>query len=663
MCYIVTKNIEEKDVITVIIMQAQQVGRTFDGNDLFTGINLEVQTGSRVGLVGPNGIGKTTLLEILAGINPPDYGQVTTSKNMSIGYLAQDSGLDSNRTIFAEMLTIFEPLIAMEKHMHDLEAQIADPKLAEDQQQYDQVMRQYDQIQHDFQAQNGYGYQAEIRSVLHGFQFDDTTYDKPIGNLSGGERSRLALAKLLLEHHDLIILDEPTNHLDIDTLTWLEGYLKTYSGAILTVSHDQYFLDHVVTELYELTPFKSIHYKTNYSGYLKQKADNLALAWKAYEKQQEEIHKLQDFVDKNIVRASSTKQAQARRKQLEKMDVLAKPQGREKTVHFRFTPETTSGNEVLKVHDATVGYEADEPMAGPINFQVNKGDRIAIIGQNGVGKSTLLKSVLGQIPFLKGQAQFGTNVTTGYYDQDQHQLHWNKSVLDEIWDDHPTMPEQAVRSALAAFLFDANDITKTVADLSGGQKARLELTKLSLKHDNFLVLDEPTNHLDINSKEVLESALADFEGTVLFVSHDRYFINELATSIVEIEPTGGTMFLGNWDYYQEKLLEKEAERAEAQAAAQPETVEAPTAAKNYQQSKDQQRAQRKLEREVAKLEADMESLDQQVSDLQEQMTAPDVLSDYVKMQELQTKLDALNQKASEAEDAWEQASLQLEAFE
>lgn len=646
----------------MIIMQAQQVGRTFDGNDLFTGINLEIQTGSRVGLVGPNGIGKTTLLEILAGINPPDYGQVTTSKNISIGYLAQDSGLDSNRTIFAEMLTIFEPLIAMEKRMHALEAQIADPDLAQDPEQYEQVMRQYDQIQHDFQAQNGYGYHAEIRSVLHGFQFDDTTYDKPIGNLSGGERSRLALAKLLLEHHDLIILDEPTNHLDIETLTWLEGYLKTYPGAILTVSHDQYFLDHVVSELYELTPSKSIHYKTNYSGYLKQKADNLALAWKAYEKQQEEIHKLQDFVDKNIVRASSTKQAQARRKQLEKMDVLPKPQGREKTVHFRFTPETTSGNKVLKVQNATVGYEPDAPMAGPINFQVNKGDRIAVIGQNGVGKSTLLKSILGQIPFLAGQAQFGTNVTTGYYDQDQHQLHWNKTVLDEIWDDHPTMPEQAVRSALAAFLFDADDISKTVADLSGGQKARLELTKLSLKHDNFLVLDEPTNHLDINSKEVLESALADFAGTVLFVSHDRYFINELATSIVEIEPTGGTMFLGNWDYYQEKLVEKQAQEAQA-AAAQPEADVAPTAAKNYQQSKEQQRAQRKLEREVEKLESDMESLEAKVSAVQEQMTAPEVLSDYVKMQTLQTKLDELNQQASAAEDAWEEASLKLEEFE
>lgn len=645
----------------MIIMQAQQVGRSFDGSDLFTGINLEVQTGGRVGLVGPNGIGKTTLLEILAGLNPPDYGQVTTTKNMSIGYLAQDSGLDSHRTIFAEMLTIFAPLIAMEKRMHALEAQIADPKLAQDADAYAQTMAQYDQIQHDFQDQNGYGYQAEIRSVLHGFQFDESTYEKSIGTLSGGERSRLALAKLLLEHHDLIILDEPTNHLDIETLAWLEGYLKTYQGAILTVSHDQYFLDHVVQEIYELSPTKATHYKTNYSGYLKQKAENQALAWKAYEKQQEEIHKLQDFVDKNIVRASSTKQAQARRKQLEKMDVLERPQGREKTVHFQFTPETTSGNEVLHVQNVTVGYAPDQPMAGPIDFQVNKGDRIAIIGPNGVGKSTLLKSILGQIPFLAGSARFGTNVTTGYYDQDQHQLHWHKTVLAEIWDDHPTMAEKDVRAALAAFLFDADDIQKTVADLSGGQKARLELTKLSLKHDNFLILDEPTNHLDINSKEVLEAALADFSGTVLFVSHDRYFINQLATTIVSIEPDGGTVYLGNWDYYQEKLAEKLAEKAQ-QAGIDPDADAPSQAAVDYHQSKEAQRAQRKLARTVAQLETEMEQLEQQTAAIQEQMAAPDVLSDYVKMQALQQQLDALAEKTQATEDAWEEASLKLEDY-
>lgn len=643
-------------------MQAQQVGRTFDGNDLFQNINLEIQTNARIGLVGPNGIGKTTLLEILTGINPPDSGQVTTTKNMSFGYLAQDSGLDSNRTIFAEMLTVFAKQIAMEKLMHELEDQIADPTLAQDQAKYDQVMQQYDQLQHDFADQNGYDYRAEIRSVLHGFQFGEDTYEMPIQNLSGGERSRLALAKLLLEHHDLIILDEPTNHLDIETLDWLEGYLRGYDGAILTVSHDQYFLDHVVTEIYELTPTKAMHYKTNYSGYLKQKAANQAIAWKAYNKQQEEIAKLQDFVDKNIVRASTTKQAQARRKQLEKMVRLPKPAGAEKTVHFRFTPDATSGNEVLKVENATIGYEPNAPMAGPINFQVNKGDRIAIIGPNGVGKSTLLKSILGQIPFIQGGVQVGTNVTTGYYDQDQHQLHWHKTVLAEIWDDHPTMLEKDVRAALAAFLFNADDVEKTVADLSGGQKARLELTKLALKHDNFLILDEPTNHLDINSKEVLESALADFAGTVLFVSHDRYFINELATSIVAIHPDGGHLYLGNWDYYQDKRAEELAVADEA-AAATPTTPAPKTAAVAYQQSKDEQRQQRKLEREVAGLETKMNDLDDQAQKIQEQMTAPAVLKDYVKMQALQEQLDAVNAASKEAEDAWTDASLALEEMQ
>lgn len=643
----------------MIIMQAQQVGRSFDGNQLFQNISLEVQTNARIGLVGPNGVGKTTLLEILANLNPPDEGQVTVSKNMSIGYLAQDSGLSSSNSIFTEMLTIFAPLMQLEQRMHDLEQQIGDPSLLADPERSEQVMAQYDQVQHDFAEQNGYGYRTEIRSVLHGFKFDEEVYDMPVANLSGGERSRLALAKLLLEHHDLIILDEPTNHLDIETLAWLEGYLKTYRGAILTVSHDQYFLDHVVTEIYELTTSKAVHYKTDYTGYLKQKADNRALAWKAYQKQQEEIKKLQDFVDKNIVRASSTKQAQARRKQLEKMELLDKPEGPEKTVRFRFEADTTSGSEVLQVRDAAVGYEDGPVMASPIHFDVNKNDRIAIIGPNGVGKSTLLKSILGQIPFKAGNARFGANVEVGYYDQDQHQLHWNKQVINEIWDDHPTMPEQAVRSALAAFLFDADDIQKTVADLSGGQKARLELTKLSLNHDNFLILDEPTNHLDINSKEVLEEALQSFNGTVLFVSHDRYFINQLATGIVAVEPSGSRTYLGNWDYYQEKRAEELAMLAEAEAKTEPEPTTT-QAAVDYKQSKEDQRKQRKLQREVDALEAQLTTLSEQAEALEHQMADPAILSDYVKMGELQTQLEAVNTEIAETEDQWETASLALE---
>jgi len=643
----------------VIILQAQQVGRSFNGNELFANVNLEIQNGARIGLVGPNGIGKTTLLEILTGIAPPDAGQVTTMKNLSIGYLAQNSGLDSDKTIFKEMLTVFAPLQAMARQIHDLEVKLGDPQLIADKEAFAATMKQYDQLQHDFNEQNGYGYEAEIRSVLHGFQFGETTYDKPVGTLSGGERSRLALAKLLLEKHDLIILDEPTNHLDIETLSWLEGYLKTYPGAILTVSHDQYFLDHVVTEIYELDHHHATHYKTNYSGYLKQKADRQAQAWKAYNKQQEEIAKLQDFVDKNIVRASTTKQAQARRKQLEKMDVLEKPAGDNKTVHFNFTPTRPSGNEVLKVQQATVGYEPDKPMAGPIDFQVNKFDRIAIIGPNGVGKSTLLKSVLGKIPFLKGDAKFGANVDVGYYDQEIQQLNPKNTVIDEIWDDHPMMPEKDVRSVLAAFLFLADDIQKPVSALSGGQKARLELTKLALKHDNFLVLDEPTNHLDINSKEVLEQALKDFSGTVLFVSHDRYFINELATNVVAIAPTGSTTYLGNWDYYQEKLTETQAEAAAA-AAAQPTAKTETAGATSYQQSKEDARAERKLQREVDDLEQQLQDLSQQEAKIQKAMTAPDVLSDYVKMQTLQTELETVQKQTAKVEDAWEEKGIQLE---
>ena len=564
-----------------------------------------------------------------------------------------------HKTIFKEMLTVFAPLQAMARQIHDLEVKLGDPQLIADKEAFAATMKQYDQLQHDFNEQNGYGYEAEIRSVLHGFQFGETTYDKPVGTLSGGERSRLALAKLLLEKHDLIILDEPTNHLDIETLSWLEGYLKTYPGAILTVSHDQYFLDHVVTEIYELDHHHATHYKTNYSGYLKQKADRQAQAWKAYNKQQEEIAKLQDFVDKNIVRASTTKQAQARRKQLEKMDVLEKPAGDNKTVHFNFTPTRPSGNEVLKVEQATVGYEPDKPMAGPIDFQVNKFDRIAIIGPNGVGKSTLLKSVLGKIPFLKGDAKFGANVDVGYYDQEIQQLNPKNTVIDEIWDDHPMMPEKDVRSVLAAFLFLADDIQKPVSALSGGQKARLELTKLALKHDNFLVLDEPTNHLDINSKEVLEQALKDFSGTVLFVSHDRYFINELATNVVAIAPTGSTTYLGNWDYYQEKLTETQAEAAAA-AAAQPTAKTETAGATSYQQSKEDARAERKLQREVDDLEQQLQDLSQQEAKIQKAMTAPDVLSDYVKMQTLQTELETVQKQTAKVEDAWEEKGIQLE---
>ena len=545
----------------MILLQVQQVARYFGADTLFENVSLDVSDNSRIALVGRNGVGKSTLLKMIIGNESPDAGQITKKKGLTIGYLAQNTGLESDKTIYAEMLSVFERLQIMEKNLHEMEAKIADPGADHSSSAYSQLLNQYDQLLHDFEEQNGYGYEAEVRSVLHGFHFEQEDYDRKISSLSGGQKTRLALAKLLLEQRDLLILDEPTNHLDIDTLTWLEGYVQNYKGALLIVSHDRYFLDRIVNEVYEISHHHSSYYKGNYSAYIDQKAERLRQDWKNYEKQQAEISKLEDFVNKNLVRASTTKRAQSRRKQLEKMERLERPEGDEKGPHFKFTADSQSGNIVLTVKDAAIGYDG-RIISSPINIDLRKNQVMAIVGPNGIGKSTLLKSVLGQIPFVKGSSEFGTNVKVGYYDQEQHNLHDKKTVLNELWDDHPTTPEKDIRSILGSFLFIGDDVSKVVHNLSGGEKARLLLTKLAMKHDNFLILDEPTNHLDIDSKEVLENAVMDFNGTVLFVSHDRYFINKVATCVLEIAPQGSTLYLGDYDYY----LEKKAEQEEIAAA-------------------------------------------------------------------------------------------------
>ncbi|SPC36986.1 ABC-F family ATP-binding cassette domain-containing protein [Latilactobacillus fuchuensis] len=644
----------------MILLQVQQVARHFGGDYLFKNAQLEVQDHARVALVGPNGAGKSTLLKMIAGITTPDDGQIILGKNVQVGYLAQDSGLSSERTIYAEMLTIFEPLRQMEQQMHTLEAAIADSSTDHTNADYADLLKRYDQIQHDFTEANGYGYEAEIRGVLHGFQFPEETFEKPISTLSGGERSRLALAKLLLAKKDVLILDEPTNHLDIETLTWLENYLQTYPGALLTVSHDRYFLDKITKEVYDMSRHTLTHYTGNYSHFLTLKADNLTLEWKAFEKQQAEIEKLQTFVDKNIVRASSTKQAQSRRKQLEKMDKLDRPQNDAAKIHFHFETEQPSGNEVLKVTEAAVGYEPDKIMVEPINFEVNRQERLAIIGPNGIGKSTLLKSVLHKIPFIKGQEKLGSNVSVGYYDQEQRNLHANKTVLEELWDDHRTTPEKEIRTLLGSFLFSGDDVLKVVSQLSGGEKARLLLTKLAMNHDNFLIMDEPTNHLDIDSKEVLETALRDFNGTVLFVSHDRYFINQVATGIIELSDTGSKRYLGDYDYY---LAKKAEEEAFAAADTPTTTTQAiVTAQDGYKASKETQRAQRKLARLVEQLENQMGELEQQAADIQEEMAQSETITKPLVLQELQQKLETVQAQLAQTETEWEEQALALEGL-
>lgn len=639
----------------MILLQANQIARYFGADTLFENIHLEVASKARIGLVGRNGAGKSTLLKIIANIEAPDAGQVIKNKQASLGYLAQDTGLDSNETIWNEMLKAFESVRQMEKRMREVEVAIGETP--ESDSRYASLLKEYDQLQHDFNDQNGYGYENEIRSVLHGFKFDESFYDKEISTLSGGQKTRLALARMLLVKPDILILDEPTNHLDIETLAWLEDYLQGYSGALLIVSHDRYFLDRVVNEIYEISRHKIRHYTGNYSRYLDLKAAQLASDWKAYEKQQVEIEKLEDFVARNLVRASTTKRAQSRRKTLEKMDRLDRPDGKEKSAKFMFDIDKVSGNVVLQVEEAAIGYE--ETLSEPIDLDIRREDAIVLVGPNGIGKSTLLKSLIGQLPFIKGQPHFGTNVTVGYYDQGQADLHGNKTILAELWDEHPTTPEKDIRNVLGGFLFSGEDVEKTIPLLSGGEKARVALAKLSMNKENFLILDEPTNHLDIDNKEVLENALIDYQGTLLFVSHDRYFINRIANKVIELSPEGSKLYLGDYDYYLEKKKEEE-EIAELQAKEET-AIEAPK--KKFYQDKEQQKLIRSLRRKIEAIEETLATLDEKIDALEAQMSQPEILNDHVQLLALTNELEAQKAEQEEQLASWEELSLELEEFE
>ncbi|MFC6322922.1 ABC-F family ATP-binding cassette domain-containing protein [Companilactobacillus baiquanensis] len=635
----------------MILLQAQNITKNFGTKKLFENVNFEVQDTSRIGLVGRNGVGKSTLLKIISDQESYSAGNIALKKDTNIGYLAQDSGLNRDNIIFDEMEKIFTYLKKQEEQMHELEAKLADNTTKD----YDQILKQYDQLQNTFRQENGYGYQSEIRSVLKGFGFDEDVWQDKISTLSGGERSRLAMAKMLLEHHDILLLDEPTNHLDINTVEWLEGYLKNYRGALVIISHDQYFLDKVVNEIVEINHHSSKHYSGNYTFYLQEKKKNQQVEWKHYEEQQAEIKKTEEYIQKNIVRASTTKMAQSRRKKLEKMDVMERPGSDQASAHFSFQIDKESGNDVLLIKDAAIGYD-NQIMSEPINLDVKKGERIGIIGPNGIGKSTLLKSILDQIPLIKGTYQFGANVQVGYYDQNLTNLDPRKDVLHEIWDLHPLLDEQVIRNILGSFLFSGDDVLKPISGLSGGEKARLTLTKLSMEHDNFLVMDEPTNHLDIDSKEVLEDALSNFEGTVLFVSHDRYLLNTLANRIVDIGEKGSTIYLGDYDYYLEKTTDTKEEETVSGHSVSEKKVK-------YQKSKDQQKQERKIRRQVEQLEKEISDLDEKNSAIQLEMTKEENLTSYTKLADFQKELDDNKAKQSELEDAWTEKSLELEELD
>lgn len=646
----------------MILLQANNVMRRFGADVLFHDINLQIQEHGRTALVGRNGAGKTTLLKMIAGITNPDEGTISKSKDLTIGYLAQDQGLDSQNSIWAELDLVFAPLHKMEKQIHQLENQLAslDPATKE----FQLTTEKYSQLQSAFKKQGGFEYESRMRGILKGFGFEEADYQTAINSLSGGQKTKLALAKILLQSPDLLILDEPTNHLDMNVLAWLEDYLKSYQGALLVVSHDRYFLDRVVSDIYDLDNHTLRHYTGNYTQFMQHKQEWLTAEWKHYEQQQKKIAKLEDFVNRNIVRASTTKRAQARRKQLEKMDRMDRPETDDRSIHFHFHSDKDSGIEVLDVDRAVVGYN-DQKLAGPLSFSVRKPQRVGIIGPNGIGKSTLLKSILDRIPLISGSIKLGANLQIGYYDQEQQQLHPEKSVLNEVWDDHSNVPEKDIRSLLGSFLFVGDDVYKLVHDLSGGEKARLELTKLSFKPINFLILDEPTNHLDIDSREVLENAINEFSGTVLFISHDRYFINQVATDVLDMSATGIKHYEGDYDDYLE-AVNKELASTAGQDEQQVNSTAKPkksSAQQSYQQSKETQRARRKLQRQVDKLEDQMASLEEQSQAIQEQMSQPEVATDIGQLADLQKQLNKLNEQSEEVELEWTNAAEELEKFD
>ena len=635
----------------MIILQANKIERSFAGEVLFDNIGLQVDERDRIALVGKNGAGKSTLLKILVGEEEPTSGEINKKRDLSLSYLAQDSRFESSNTIYDEMLHVFDNLRKTETALRQMELGMGEKTGAD----LEKLMQDYDRLSEEFRQAGGFTYEADIRAILNGFKFDESMWQMKIEELSGGQNTRLALAKMLLEKPNLLVLDEPTNHLDIETIAWLENYLVNYSGALLIVSHDRYFLDKVATITLDLTKHSLDRYVGNYSSFVEQKEQKLLTEAKNYEKQQKEIAALEDFVNRNLVRASTTKRAQSRRKQLEKMERLDKPEAGTKSAHMTFHSDKASGNVVLTVEEAAVGYD-DQILSEPINLDIRKMNAVAIVGPNGIGKSTLIKSIVGQIPFIKGEARFGANVEVGYYDQTQSKLTPHNSVLDELWNDFKLTPEVEIRNRLGAFLFSGDDVKKTVGMLSGGERARLLLAKLSMENNNFLILDEPTNHLDIDSKEVLENALIDFDGTLLFVSHDRYFINRVATQVLELSEEGSTLYLGDYDYYLEKKAELEA-LAAAQAEAVPVSSTEEGTSNDYHLQKQNQKELRKITRRIEQLEVEMEELDQKIQAINETMHSTNDAADLV---QLQSELDQLTVQQEAVMEEWAELSEQVE---
>ncbi|WP_080836133.1 ABC-F family ATP-binding cassette domain-containing protein [Cohnella massiliensis] len=635
-----------------MLLQASGITKFYGTTPVLNGVGIQINERDRIGLVGVNGAGKSTFLRILAGEDSADSGSVSKPRELRIGYLAQNSRFDEQMTLQQVMHAAFGPLIEQERELRELERRISDPAEQRDAARYEALLGQYAERSDRFREAGGFEMNNRIRSVLHGMGFGDFPPETPVSALSGGQRTRLALARLLVVQPDLLLLDEPTNHLDIKTLSWLEQYLRTYAGAMVIVSHDRYFLDATVTSIIEIERHSATRYTGNYSRFMELKEADFAQRVKLYEQQRKELSRMEEFIQKNLARASTTRRAQSRRNAMERIERLEKP-GHLKQASFSFTTERRTGKDVLQVSDVSAAPAAElGPLFRQVSFEVKRGERIAVLGPNGVGKSTLLRALVGELELRGGTVRWGTGVMLGYYDQEQRQLNPANTVLEEVWSAYSQLPEAEIRTVLGNFLFSGDDVKKSVGSLSGGEKARVALSKLMLRKANVLVLDEPTNHLDLWSREVLEAALEEYEGTLLFVSHDRYFINRLADRIVDLHPDGVRHFLGNYDDMLGK--QQEMEEWDKQAEKAPSGAAASTPASDYEADKRAKREERSRQRKREQAEADIERLETEIAAFEEEMATEAVFTDYVKLREIQTAVQKLREELEAAYAVWEQ---------
>lgn len=638
-----------------MLIQLNNVTKNFVVNEIFSNVKMEINDKDRVAIVGRNGAGKSTLLKIISGEISFDSGERTVSKNTTIGYLSQEFIVREDLSIYEEMITCFDEIISLEANLEKLSYELTPENIEND----PGLLDRFDRLQNEVLTHKDYHYKSKIESVLYGLDFTKDVFDKKISTFSGGEKTRLSMAKLLLSEPDLLILDEPTNHLDMENVAWLENYLSSYNGAIVIVSHDRYFLDKVVNVVYNLEFGKLKKYVGNYSKFLKQYEEDYEKQLKEFTSQQKDIKRLEEFVQKNIARASTSKMAKSRQKVLDKMELIDNPKKDDKAANIEFNIKEQSGRDVLMIENLKVGYDGRQ-VGNAYNFSVYKGDRIAIVGRNGIGKSTLIKTIAKKQNAIGGSVHYGSKVSLGYYDQKQAEFESSKTILNELWDEYPLMKEAEVRTVLGRFLFRGDSVLKIVRDLSGGEKARLQLAKLMLEKNNLLVLDEPTNHLDITSKQVLEDALENYEGTIVFVSHDRYFINKIANKVLDITGDDYSIYLGNYDYY----LEKREQELIAKKLKEEKTDEVQEkVANDYALGKEEKKRIRKLERTREELLEKIESLEEKVTLVNNELTKEEVYTDAIKVQEYNEELRSLNQEIEDLNNNWLEIEEELESLQ